>query len=137
MNAQFPPEPTQPIDPQRSDLPQASGPAADPLPPPQPQTPAGPSAYPQPAMPQATSYPPDNYLVWAILTTVLCCLPFGIVSIVKSSQVNTLWWQGRHGEAYAASESAKNWAIASAATSVGVMAVWLLIMVVGAFSAQA
>ena len=25
---------------------------------------------------------PDNYLVWAILTTILCCLPFGVVSIV-------------------------------------------------------
>jgi hypothetical protein len=82
-------------------------------------------------MTQAGSFPPDNHLVWGILTTVLCCLPFGIVSIVKSSQVNTLWWQGRHSEAYAASESAKNWAIASAATSVGLGALWLVIVVLG------
>ena len=28
---------------------------------------------------------PDNNLVWAILCTLLCCLPFGIVSIVYAS----------------------------------------------------
>ena len=32
--------------------------------------------------------PPPNYLVWAILTTIFCCLPFGIVSIVFAAQVN-------------------------------------------------
>ena len=38
--------------------------------------------------------PPDNNLVWAILCTVLCCLPFGIVSIIKSTKVKELWAQG-------------------------------------------
>ena len=28
---------------------------------------------------------PDNYLVVAILTTICCCMPFGIVSIVYAS----------------------------------------------------
>lgn len=31
---------------------------------------------------------PDNYLVYSILTTLFCCLPFGIVGIVKSAQVS-------------------------------------------------
>lgn len=30
----------------------------------------------------------NNYLVPAILTTVLCCLPFGIAAIVFAAQVN-------------------------------------------------
>lgn len=30
-----------------------------------------------------------NYLVQAILVTLCCCLPFGIVSIVYAAQVNT------------------------------------------------
>ena len=38
---------------------------------------------------------PNNYLVWSILVTIFCCIPFGIVAIVKSSQVNGLWAQGR------------------------------------------
>ena len=29
-----------------------------------------------------------NYLVWAILATIFCCIPFGIVAIVYSSQVS-------------------------------------------------
>lgn len=30
----------------------------------------------------------NNQMVKAILVTVLCCLPFGIVAIIKSSEVN-------------------------------------------------
>ena len=61
---------------------------------------------------------PDNYLVWAILSTVLCCLPLGIVSIVYSTKVSGLWAQGRYGEAQAASDNAKKWAIISAVVGV-------------------
>ena len=57
---------------------------------------------------------PDNYLVWAILCTVLCCLPFGIVSIVYSTKVSGLWAQGRYAEAQAAADNAKKWAIIGA-----------------------
>ena len=31
----------------------------------------------------------ENHLVLAVLTTLFCCLPFGIVSIVYSVQVNS------------------------------------------------
>lgn len=58
--------------------------------------------------------PPENYLIWGILTTVLCCLPLGIVSIIKASKVNELWATGRHEEAYQAANEAKKWAIWSA-----------------------
>lgn len=50
---------------------------------------------------------PDNYLVWSILVTLFCCLPLGIVAIVKSTQVSGLWAQGRYAEAQAAADSAK------------------------------
>ena len=69
---------------------------------------------------------PDNYLVWAILTTVLCCLPLGIVSIVYSTKVSGLWSQGRYAEAQAASESAKKWAIIAAI--VGAV-LWLIVVI--------
>ena len=58
--------------------------------------------------------PPDNYLVWAILTTLFCCLPTGIVSIVYSTKVSGLWTQGQYAEAQTASDNAKKWAIISA-----------------------
>jgi hypothetical protein len=47
--------------------------------------------------------------VWSILVTLFCCLPLGIVAIVKSSQVNGLWAQGLYAEAQAAADSAKKW----------------------------
>ncbi len=53
--------------------------------------------------------PPDNHLVPAILTTLFCCLPLGIVSIVKSSQVNQKWQIGDYAGAQQASEEAKTW----------------------------
>ena len=40
----------------------------------------GPGANPEARVP--------NHLVWAILATVFCCLPLGIVAIVKSVEVN-------------------------------------------------
>ncbi|KAA1251276.1 CD225/dispanin family protein [Mycobacterium simiae] len=76
-----------------------------------------PQQQPQPGWPAAQpgyAQEPDNYLVWAILATVLCCLPFGIVSIVYSTKVSGLWAQGRYAEAQAASANAKKWAIISA-----------------------
>jgi len=74
---------------------------------------------PQPGWPaQQPGWPaqrePDNYLVWAILCTVLCCLPLGVVSIVYSTKVSGLWAQGRYAEAQSASDSAKKWAIIGA-----------------------
>lgn len=54
---------------------------------------------------------PDSNLVWAIICTVLCCLPFGIVSIVYASKVDSLWSIGAFREAYDAADKAKKWAI--------------------------
>ena len=64
------------------------------------------------------THKPDNYLVWSILTTVLCCLPFGIVAIVKSSKVDTLWAQGYYDEAIKSANDAKKWCIIGAVSSV-------------------
>ncbi len=54
--------------------------------------------------------PPPNYLVWAILTTIFCCLPFGIISIVFAAQVNSKWIAGDYDGAWNSSRNAKTWA---------------------------
>ncbi|WP_113702739.1 CD225/dispanin family protein [Nonomuraea lactucae] len=72
------------------------------------QPPSG-GGYGQPGGYGAPQNPPDNHLVPAILTTLFCCLPFGIVSIVKSSQVNSKWAAGDYQGAVLASEEAKTW----------------------------
>lgn len=50
-----------------------------------------------------------NYLVQAILLTICCCPPFGIVAIVYAAQVNGLLQSGDVAGAKQASASAKMW----------------------------
>ena len=59
--------------------------------------------------------PPSSNMVWAILTTLLCCLPFGIVAIVYASKVDGLWQGGFYDAAYQAANKAKTWSIVAAA----------------------
>ena len=76
--------------------------------------------------------PPDNYLVWAILTTILCCLPFGVVSIVYAAQVNSKWAMGDMAGAYEASRNARLWAIWSAASTLIFFVLAIVLSVLGA-----
>ena len=52
---------------------------------------------------------PKNYLAESILVTLFCCMPCGIVGIVKAASVGSLYSQGRYNEAQDASLSAKKW----------------------------
>jgi hypothetical protein len=79
-----------------------------------------------------TNQKPDNYLVWAILSTLLCCMPFGIVAIVKATQVDTFWAQGNQAEAIEAANAAKKWTIVSAVSAVAVWFIYVLIEVIAA-----
>lgn len=83
----------------------------------------------QPQGPQGV--PPDNNLVWAILCTVLCCLPLGIVAIVKSTQVSNLWAQGQFQAAQQAADDAKKFAMWGAIAGLVVGVIWAVIAVVG------
>jgi uncharacterized protein YqgC (DUF456 family) len=67
---------------------------------------------------------------------VLCCLPFGIVSIIQASKVSGLWGQGRYAEAQKASDDAKKWAIwgAVAGVIVGIIIYGIIAVMGGQFS---
>jgi len=99
-------------------LPQASAPAPAPVPPPVPQASSLPHA-PAPARwwaatptPQGGwAPPPTTYLGWAILCTIVCFTPFGVVAIVKASQVSPLWARGDWDGARRASRTAKAWCL--------------------------
>lgn len=64
--------------------------------------------------PATSQTPPNNYLVWAILTTIFCCIPFGIVSIVKAVEVNSKFTAGDYEGALQSSLAAKKWATIAA-----------------------
>jgi hypothetical protein len=69
-------------------------------------------------------YVPNN-LVWAILSTLFCCLPFGIVSIVFASQVDGKVAAGDFAGAREASAKAKFWALLAAALTLVPVALYL------------
>ncbi|MDL5367589.1 CD225/dispanin family protein [Xanthomonas sp. NCPPB 2654] len=68
----------------------------------------------------------SNNLVWAILSTLFCCLPLGIVSIVFASQVNTKLAAGDINGARDSSEKAKKWAIYSVIAWVVLVVLYLI-----------
>lgn len=59
-----------------------------------------------------------NYLVWAILVTLFCFLPTGIVAIVFASQVSSKLAAGDVTGAMEASRKAKMWTIISVVVGV-------------------
>jgi len=71
-----------------------------------------------------------NYLVWAILATVFCCQPFGVVAIVYAAKVNSTLMSGDVAGAQAASLTAKTWCWVSFWVGLAVQVVNLAVYVV-------
>ena len=73
---------------------------------------------PQYTQPQYTQQPatepcPPTNLVWAILSTVLCCIPTGIVAIIYALKVSNKYREGDIEGAKRASEVGAWWCIAT------------------------
>ena len=79
---------------------------------------------------------PPSYLVWAILTTLFCCLPFGIVSVVYAARVDSKYNAGDMAGSLEASSNAKKWAIISVLVAVGLMVLWFLLAIAAGSSSS-
>jgi hypothetical protein len=90
-------------------LPEFAGLFAAQTPPPPSPTPPGASIPPTAESTPGLRPHVPNYLVQAILVTLCCCLPFGIVAIVYAAQVNSKLDSGDIAGATAASNNAKLW----------------------------
>ena len=77
---------------------------------------------------------PDSYLVWAILSTLFCCLPLGIASIVFAAQVDAKYNSGDYAGAQASSDKAKKFAMWGAIAGVVAVVFYILLIVVAASS---
>lgn len=71
-----------------------------------------------------------NHLVWAILATVLCCLPTGIAAIVFAAQVNGKLEAGNIQGAREASDNAKLWSWISFGLGLVVLVGYFFLIVV-------
>lgn len=78
---------------------------------------------------------PNSYLALAIISTILCCLPTGIVSIIYATKVNSAYEDGKYLEAEKASKNAKNWGLVSIGVAVLGWVIYVLIFGVAVFGA--
>ncbi len=76
----------------------------------------------------------QNYLVFAILATVFCCLPAGIPAIVYAAQVNGKLQAGDLAGAQAASNNAKMWCLISLGLGLGTIVLYVILIMVGVLS---
>ncbi len=83
-------------------------------------------------MPPGATVP--NYLVFAILATVFCCLPTGIAAIIFAAQVNGKLQAGDLAGAQAASNNAKIWCWVSFGLGLATVGVSVLLGMLGVLS---
>ncbi len=76
---------------------------------------------------------PPTYLVWSVVTTILCCLIPGIVAIIFSAQVSSKFYQGDIEGARRASRNAEIWIIISFVLGVLTNTLYIPLMIAGAF----
>lgn len=76
--------------------------------------------------------PPNNYLIPAILVTLFCCLPGGIVAIINATQVNSKYAAGDVAGAQAASANALKWVKISAGVGIALIIISIILNVTGA-----
>lgn len=70
----------------------------------------------------------DNYLIPAVLVTLCCCLPGGIVAIVYAAQVNSKAAAGDIAGAMEASRKAKLWTWISAGAGIVISLIYAAVM---------
>ncbi|MBO4944829.1 MAG: CD225/dispanin family protein [Muribaculaceae bacterium] len=77
---------------------------------------------------------PDNYLPWAIVVTLCCCLVGGIVAIIYSSKVSQLYNQEDYAGAQRASKTALTWIWISVASGI-ILQPLLFLLQIGSMNA--
>ncbi len=77
---------------------------------------------------------PQNYLVWSILTTLFCCMPAGVVSIVYAAQVDSKYATGDLVGSQNASNTARTWAWVSFGVGLVATLSYLALMIIGVVS---
>ena len=77
------------------------------------------------------------YLILSIISTLCCCLPFGVVGIVFSAKINSAMLAGNLEEAQNNAKMAKIWIIVSFAIGLLTWLIYMVLIVTGAVSGSA
>ena len=77
------------------------------------------------------------YLILSIISTLCCCLPFGVVGIVFSAKINSAIMAGNLEEAQNNAKMARIWIIVSFAIGILTWLIYMVLIVTGAVSGSA
>lgn len=77
------------------------------------------------------------YLILSIISTLCCCLPFGVVGIVFSVKINSAMLAGNLEEAQNNAKMARIWIIVSFAIGLLTWLIYMVLIVTGAVSGSA
>ena len=77
------------------------------------------------------------YLILSIISTLCCCLPFGVVGIVFSAKINSAMLAGNLEEAQNNAKMARIWIIVSFAIGLLTWLIYMVLIVTGAVSGSA
>ena len=69
---------------------------------------------------------PNNNMALAIFTTVCCCLPLGIVAIIKANSVDSLYMAKQYTAAIMAANEAKKWSYLGIFASILMWIIYIL-----------
>lgn len=82
-----------------------------------------------------SSYKPmpevKNNLVWAILSTIFCCVPFGIVAIVYAAQVDSKLANHDYNGAVESANKSKTWCWVAFGCGLTALIVYIVIVAAG------
>ncbi|MDR0976373.1 MAG: CD225/dispanin family protein [Prevotellaceae bacterium] len=84
----------------------------------------------QPTSTKVEGRPPKSYLIFAILVTIFCCLPFGIVGIVYANKVEDRFYAGDMEGALRASSTAKMWTLIGFLCGLGAVILYVVLYAV-------
>lgn len=79
---------------------------------------------------QSPQIKPDTWLVGAILSTILCCLPLGIAAIIMSTTGSAQWDRGETSQAIKSFHTAKILTIISIVSGILCLVVYAVLVVI-------
>lgn len=77
---------------------------------------------------------PDNNMIWAVLCTVLCCIPVGIYAIICANDVDKLYAAGNYEGACDRARAARTWSIVGAVASIVIIVFYFILLAAGVFT---
>lgn len=98
---------------------------------------ASPTPLSQNCQPSSVPPCPPTHLALSIIVTLLCCLPFGIVGIIKSCGVSKDYAAGNYAGAQLASKQAKTWNIVGICCGLFWWIIYIILIACGALAGLA